>query len=128
MPVQADGRLAAAGAALDDDHAGVGRGDELELARIDERGDLGQVAIEPLAPPGAGAQHAALARGRRARCPARRRARSRGSSMRAPAPPSRRARSPLRAGDAHELALVDGHACGARGSRPRRRARRSVSS
>ena len=57
--VQADRGLAAAGAALDDDHAGVARGDEIELARIDQRGDLGQVAVERLPARGRGAQHAA---------------------------------------------------------------------
>ncbi len=56
--MQADGRLAAAGAPLDDDHAGVARGDEVELARIDERGDLGEMAVERLArPTGAAPSH-----------------------------------------------------------------------
>src|SRR5690606_17242681 len=44
-PVQADGGLAAAGTALDDDQAAVRRGDELELARIDQRRDLGEEAV-----------------------------------------------------------------------------------
>ncbi len=59
-PVQADGGLAAAGAPLDDDHAGVARRDEVELARIDQRGDLGQVPVERLPSDGSGAQLSAL--------------------------------------------------------------------
>src|SRR5688572_7654662 len=43
--MQANRRLAAAGAALDHDQAGVGLRDELELTRIDERGDLAQVLV-----------------------------------------------------------------------------------
>jgi hypothetical protein len=50
-PVEADRRLAAARAALDDDEARVGPRDELELARIDEGGDLRQVPVlAPLDP------------------------------------------------------------------------------
>ena len=48
-----DGRLAAARAALNDHDAGIARGDEIELARIDERRDLWQVAIQRLTPAGA---------------------------------------------------------------------------
>ena len=46
--VQAHRGLAAARAALDDDDAGAVGRDELELAWIDERRDLGQVPIERL--------------------------------------------------------------------------------
>ena len=43
--MQPDRGLAAAGAALNHDQARVRPGDELELARIDERGDLAQVLV-----------------------------------------------------------------------------------
>ncbi|MFT3774212.1 MAG: hypothetical protein QM820_53295 [Minicystis sp.] len=43
--VDADGRLAAAGAALDDDDAGVGPRDEIELPRIEERRDLREMPV-----------------------------------------------------------------------------------
>ena len=75
-PVDADGRLAAAGAALDDDDARVGPRDEIELPRVEERGDLGQV---PVLARGEARAHAERARhvARAAwPCPGRRRARS----------------------------------------------------
>ncbi len=42
QPVQADGGLAAAGAALDDHQARGRLADQLELARVDQRGDLAE--------------------------------------------------------------------------------------
>ncbi len=41
-PVEADGGLAASGAALDDHQAARRLADELELPRVDERGDLAE--------------------------------------------------------------------------------------
>src|SRR5262245_35079749 len=43
--MQADGGLTATGAALNHDQTGVGLGDELELALVDERRDFPQVLV-----------------------------------------------------------------------------------
>ena len=60
--VQTDGGLAAAGAALDHHEARARARDQLELTRVDQRGDLGQVLV--LAPLAVAAD-AELARGAR---------------------------------------------------------------
>ena len=54
--MKADGRLAAARPALNDHDAGIARGDEIELARIDQRRDLWQVPIQRLNTGGRGAK------------------------------------------------------------------------
>jgi hypothetical protein len=46
-PVQADGRLAGARAAANDDHARAFRRDGGELCAVDEGGDLGEVVVHP---------------------------------------------------------------------------------
>jgi hypothetical protein len=91
---------------LDDDDAGVACGDDVELPRIEQRGDLGEVAVQRLAAGGRGAQHAAR-RTRRRVLAARERVRRQVGAL-----PGRRAVRPpphtLRARDAQEHAVLDG--------------------
>jgi hypothetical protein len=61
--VQPDSGLAAARAALNDDHARVRGGHDVELARVDERRDLGQVPVEPLLVLARRSQHSAAGNG-----------------------------------------------------------------
>jgi hypothetical protein len=104
--VHADGRLAAARAALDDHDARVGPRDELELARIEQRGDLGQVAVFLGRERRARAQRAAHVLGPHGLALAPR------ELHRAPLEPAPAALAPhedaLRGRDAQQRALVDG--------------------
>ena len=59
QPVKTDRRLAAAGAPLNDHHPRLARRNDVELARIDQGGDLGQMPIEMLPMLRRGAENAA---------------------------------------------------------------------
>ena len=92
--------------------------DQLELARIDQRGDLGQVAVEPLGRSGPVPEHAARrSPGRSPRYLARPPARCADLD---PAPAALRSRtnSPCGAEMRTRLPRVDGDACGARATSP----------
>jgi hypothetical protein len=103
--VQTDGGLAAARPTLDDDDARTARGDDVELARIDQRRDLGQVAVQRLAAGRRGTQHAARGAGSGVLAASERGLGQVGALPRAM---SARARpDALRAGDAQEHAVFD---------------------
>ena len=110
--MQADGGLAAARATLDDHHARLSRGHDLELAWVDQGRDLGQVAIQALLVLARRAQHPAAGNGARGhRLAARQLAQG---HIRAPPERPRRIRGrpsldpdPLRASDAQQFRFLN---------------------